>query len=47
MTTWYVMGQTVTENVTVMAWYEAAQTVTRTSDYDELVRDGSNCYLDT
>lgn len=44
---WYVMVQTVTENVTVMAWYEMVQTVTWTSDFYELVGDGSNCYLDT
>ena len=31
----------------MMSWYEMAQTVSRTSDYDELVGDGSNCYLDT
>jgi hypothetical protein len=47
MTTWYAMAQSVTENVTVMAWYEMALTVTRTSDYYELVGDGSNCELNT
>jgi hypothetical protein len=44
---WYVMVETVTKNVTVMAWYEMAQAVIRTSDFYELVGDGSNCYLDT
>jgi len=48
------MVQTVVENVTVMAWYEMAQTVifmswyvmaqtvTWTRDCDEMVGDGSN-----